>query len=185
MVKKKSIKREALPVPQTEKDAAEILGQIGYKEREIQRINTGINDDIERVKAMANDKLNPIQEQRDQLVDALFAFAQSHRDELTENGKTKTVKWPTGKISWRMTPPKVNLRDTEAILMRLKELNIERFIRIKEEIDKELMLKESKIAQTVKGVSITQIENLIIEPDKIDLEIVRKINPKKQKREAM
>ncbi len=184
MAKKKIIKREALSVPQTIMEAAEILGQIGHKEREIQKINTQLNDQIEQMKAIESDKLSPIEEERDQLVDALFAFAESRRDELTEKGKSKTVKLLTGKLSWRTTPPRVNLREKEAILARLKELGLGRFIRVKEEVDKEAMLKESEVAQTVKGVSVSQTENLVIEPSEVDVEILRKINSKKHKREA-
>jgi len=182
MAKKGVFKREALPVPQTVEEAVEILSRIGHEERKIEKVSTEMNEQIEQLKARAIDELTPIQEKMDQLVDAFFAFVQSHRDELTENGKIKTIKWPTGKISWRVTPRKVNLRDIKGILARLKELKLEQFIRTIEEVNKEAILKEQKLAETVKGISVTQTEIFTIEPAKTNIEIIRKINQKKSKK---
>jgi len=122
----------------------------------------------------------PHQEKVSQLVEGLFAFAEAHRDELTDHGKRKTVEVPTGIFGWRMTPPAVKLRDVESILESLKALKLERFIRTKEEVDKEAMLKEPEVAGTVKGVSIGQHEDFVAKPSELKVEIVTQVDKLKR-----
>jgi phage host-nuclease inhibitor protein Gam len=79
-----------------------------------------------------------------------------------------------------MTPPSVKLRDVEAILKSLKSLRLERFIRTKEEVDKEAMLKEADVAKTVKGVSISQHEEFIAKPAELEVEIATRVDKLKR-----
>lgn len=44
----------------------------------------------------------------------------------------------------------------------LKKLGLVRFLRVKEEIDRTSMLKERKVAEPIKGVSITQSEEFVV-----------------------
>jgi len=85
---------------------------------------------------------------------------------------------PTGFFGWRSTPPAVSLKNIKAVLKKLKELGLKRFIRIKEEPDKEAMLKEPEVAKSVKGVSITQYEEFFIKPLELEVEIVKKLAKK-------
>jgi phage host-nuclease inhibitor protein Gam len=73
-----------------------------------------------------------------------------------------------------MTPPAVSLRDIKSILVSLKSLGLKQFIRTKEEVDKEAMLKEPDIAKTVKGVSISQYEEFTAKPAELEVEIISK-----------
>ncbi|MBU2575638.1 host-nuclease inhibitor Gam family protein, partial [Patescibacteria group bacterium] len=128
--------------------------------------------------AMADAK--PRQEKVSELLEGLFAFAEAHRDELTEGGKRKTVEVPTGIFGWRTTPPAVSLRDIKSILASLVSLGLERFIRTKEEVDKEAMLKEPEVAKKVKGVSIDQREEFIAKPTELEVEITSDVNKLKK-----
>ena len=57
---------------------------------------------------------------------------------------------------------------------------MKRFIRVKEEINKEAMLKEPELAETVRGVSITQREEFIVKPTEIEIEIVSSVEKLKK-----
>jgi len=70
-----------------------------------------------------------------------------------------------------MTPPAVSLRDVLTVLKNLKSLGLERFIRTKEEVSKEALLKESDVAKTVKGVTIAQHEEFTVKPADLEVEI--------------
>lgn len=173
-------KKTVIAVPKSLDEAAEFLRQIGEKQRDIDTIKSGLNVKVDKLKdeAMANAK--PHQDKVSKLVEGLFAYAESHRDELTDGGKRKTVEVPTGTFGWRMTPPSVSLRDVESILKSLKSLALQRFIRIKEQVDKEAMLREPETAKTVKGVSISQHEEFVAKPAELEVEIATQVDKLKK-----
>ncbi len=173
-------KRAVVPVPKSLNEAAQFLAQIGEEQRATSEIQLGLNAKVDELKAKAMVDDKPHQEKISQLVEGLFAFAEAHRDELTNGGKRKTVEVPTGTFGWRMTPPSVKLRDVESILESLKALKLKRFIRTKEEVDKEAMLKEPETAKTVKGVSISQHEEFVAKPAVLEVEIVTQVDKLKK-----
>lgn len=171
------IKRTVTPVPQNLDESAKFLSKIGEEKRKVNNIQSDFNAEVERLKkkAMANTKTHD--EKISQLVEGLFAYAQSHRSELTNSGKYKTVNLPTGTFEWRLTRPKVSLKNVKSILEALKELGLKRFIRktVTEEVNKEKMLKEPNVAEKVEGVSITQHEEFIVKPAELKVEIPFKV----------
>lgn len=171
MAKKVRIKRPVIPVPKSLDEQAEFLRRVGEKQRIIDAINLNLNRKVDGLRSKAMSDAKPYQKEISQLVEGLFAFAETNRDELTDGGKRKTVELPTGIFGWRLTPPSIVLRNVKSILKSLKLLNLHRFIRTKEEIDKEAMLKEQKVAKTVKGVSIAQHEEFIVKPAEMEVEI--------------
>jgi len=173
-------KKVVIAVPKSLDEAAEFLAQIGEEQRATDKIRSDINTKVEKLKAKAMADVKPYQEKISQLVEGLFAYAEAHRDELTDGGKHKTVKVPTGIFGWRMTPSAVSLRNVKSILESLKSLGLKRFIRTKEEIDKEAMLKESEVASTVKGVSVSQREEFIAKPTELEVEIATKVDKLKR-----
>jgi phage host-nuclease inhibitor protein Gam len=179
-MKKQRIKHPVVPVPATLEEAAEFVSRIGKEQREIIRVQTELNEKVEKLKAGAMAKSKIHETNTSQLVEGLFAYAEAHRDELTDGGKRKTVEVPTGLFGWRLTPPAVSLRNVEKVLELLKSLSLFRFIRKKEEIDKEAMLKDPDIAKAVKGVTISQREEFIVKPAELEVEIIANVNKLKK-----
>lgn len=169
-------KKIVVPIPENLDEAAKFLAQIGEEQRAADKVKSIFNTKVDKLKAEAADDVKPHQEKISQLVEGLFAYAEAHRDELTDSGKRKTVKVPTGTFGWRMTPPAVSLRDIKSILVSLKSLGLKQFIRTNEEIDKEAMLKEPEVAKTVKGVSISQHEEFTAKPTELEVEIISKVD---------
>lgn len=180
MTRKTRVKRPVIPVPKSLDEAAEFLRQIGEEQRTTDAIQSDLNAEVDELKAKAMSDAEPHQKKISQLVEGLFAFAETNRDELTDSGKRKTVELPTGIFGWRMTPPAVSLHNVEAILKSLKSLKLDRFIRAKEEVDKEAMLKEQEVAKTVKGVSISQHEEFIVKPTELEVEITSNVDKLKR-----
>lgn len=182
MSKKIGIKRTVTPVPQNLDEAAKFLRSIGQEQRKIDGIQSTLNEKIDALQSKLMDDVKPHEEKISQLVEGLFAFAESNRDKLTDGGKRKSVELPTGLFGWRMTPPAVSLRDVKSVLTSLKSLGLKRFIRttIKKEVNKEAMLKEPELAITVKGISISQREEFIVKPTELEVEIVSDIKKLKK-----
>ena len=172
-------KKVVIAVPKSLDEAAQFLAQIGEGQRAADKIQLDINTKVEQLKAQAMADVKPHQEKISQLVEGLFAYAEVHRNELTDGGKSKTVKLPTGWFGWRWTPPAISIRNVKAILVKFKELGLKQFIRIKEEPNKEAMLKEPEIAKTIKGISISQHEEFVVKPAELEVEIATQVDNKK------
>lgn len=180
--KRQSIKTEVVPIPTSVEEAVNFLGKMGKLQREIGKVNTNLNNRVEKLKEQAMEKTVPKEKDLDQLFEGLFIYAQSHREELTEGDKKKTVAWPTGKILWKWSKPAVELLvDEDIIIKRLKDYELERLIHTKETVDKNAVLKEPEAIENIKGIEITQKENFTAKPDELKIEISRTImTPKKE-----
>ena len=180
MAKKTRIKKSVIPVPKDLDEAINFLSIIAEEQRKIDAKKMEMNSGIDRLKEQAIAEIKPREEKIEQLFDGLFSFAEANRDKLTEDGKKKTVAVPTGSFGWRMTPPSVSISKAEEVVKRLKSLKLERFIRIKEEVDKEAMLKEQEMAKTVSGVTISQHEEFFAKPAEVELEISEEVKKLKK-----
>lgn len=166
---KKKADALAVPVPATREGAEELLGSIGQLQREISTIENKMNDKLAVVKAEAEQAAAEFNRMIDAKFKALHAWAEVHRDELLEGGG-KTAHLATGDLSWRTTPPSVRVADGKVALHSLKFFKLERFIRTKEEIDKDAILADPKAVLHVKGITVTQREEFVAKPFSSEIE---------------
>lgn len=158
-------------IPQSRSELNEKIAELGRNERMREKITIEMNEQIAKVKARYADDAKDYDLKIESLQKGISAYCEVHRDELTDNGKTKTVKLPAGTLSWRVCPPSCRLSKPEAIMESLKSKGLSRFIRIKEEISKDLILADPEAVASVKGITIIKgKEELSIEPDKEELE---------------
>jgi len=165
--KEKSLKRAVMKVPQSLDGAATFLVLIGAARRKIEQVENELNTEVEHLKNQAAKKVEPLADEMRELFEGLYAYAESHRSELTDGGKIKTVSVMSGDFGWRMTPQAVSIRNTEKVLEELHSKGFLSFIRTKEEINKEAMLELPSVATTVKGVKIGQYELFFAKPSNI------------------
>lgn len=152
-------------------DAAELIKTLGEARREILRIETQMNDEIAGIKQRFEDQAMPIKGQVAEIIAAVQAWAETHRAELTSDGKIKTIKLATGEFNWRTRPPRVSLRGKGKIINALRGLGLTRFIRVSEDIDKEAILKEKEVASQIQGVTISSAgEDFAISPYELEIE---------------
>jgi len=168
------VKREAARTPQSLEDAAQFVREIGEMQREINLINAALTKKVQELTKQAQARSKPHEETFQLLFEGLYAFAQSRRNELTEEEKKKSVDLPTGVFGWRLRPASVKLKGSEdEIVAKLELLGLDRFVRIAKQVSKEAMLKEPQVAATVSGIEILQgKEDFFVKPLEARAELI-------------
>lgn len=179
--RKNKMIREVVKVPATKEELNEFLRKLSECHQKIQKIQLEANRKINAIKAEASEQINPLQKEVDSLFEGIFIFAQAHQNELTNNGKNKTVNFPNGTIFWRRNPPSVFLRNVKEIINFCKERGLPQFIRVREEVNKEAMLADPETASKIKGVKIVQKEEFGVKLPEGELEISKTIRTGKRK----
>ncbi len=181
--RKNKMTREAVKVPKTKEELNEFLRKLSECHQKIQRIQLEANRKINNIRAEASEQINPLQKEVDSLFEGIFIFAQAHQNELTNNGKNKTVNFPNGTIFWRKNPPSVFLRNVKEVINFCKEKNLLQFLRVKAEVNKEAMLADPETASKIKGVKIVQKEEFGVKLPEGEFEISKTIR-KTEKRKV-
>ncbi len=160
-----------IPVAQSADDAAAMIRRIGEANREVARIQLDLSDRTAAMKEEAEARARPLKDEAAALIEGVKMWAEANRLALTGGGKVKFADLGTGKILWRLRPAKVSLRGkVEDIVQRLKELGLQRFVRVQEEVNKEAMLAEKDVARSVAGVAIaSEGEDFVVEPHEMEL----------------
>ena len=160
-------------VPQSRDEVNEAIAKLGRLQRDRVRIETVMNDEIATVKAKHDAEAKPLGDEIAELTKGLHLWCEANRASITQDGKVKFHEFATGVVKWRMRPPSIAIRGADAVLSTLKKLGLSRFIRTKEEVDKEAMLKEPEIAKQVGGVTISQKEDFVVVPHESQIEAVQ------------
>lgn len=138
---KKKLKAAAeIYVPASRDQAAADVRQLGDLQRSQARLAADMNDRIAATTAEFQPRLDALQIDIERLFTGVQTWCEAHRAELTDGHKVKTANLITGEVSWRIAPPSCSVRGAEAVLNTLKALQLTRFIRTKEELDKEAVL---------------------------------------------
>ena len=170
---KHKMKASNYAVPQDKQEAAQFVHNIGIAQREAERIQAEMNDRIAEIKQEYETQAQPFAEQIESLKHGLHIWCEANRDALTNGGKVKFHKFPTGEVNWRKKPAKVSLRKVDQVLEACRSMKLTRFIRTKQEVNKEAMLAEPEVAANISGVSIgSEGEDFVITPFETDLETV-------------
>ncbi len=174
MAKAKKLKVNATvhSVPQNREEVTQAILRIGLDQRERLRIEAAMNDEIAAVKTRYEAQAAPLNERIVQLQAGVQIWCEANKAQLTNGGKVKTVNFGAGEVKWRMTPSSVALKKVEALLKALREQGLTRFIRIKEEVNKEQILAEPEAVAGIAGITISQREEFVIEPFETKLEEV-------------
>lgn len=152
-------------VPQSKDEAAADIRKIGDLQREALRATTEMNDAIANITQRFQPRLDALNDQIRTLQEGVQGYCEAHRIELTDGGKVKTANLITGEVQWRQRPPSVSVRGSDAVLEMLKRLGLTRFIRSKEEVNKEAILNEPDEVRGVAGlIVVTGVEDFVITP---------------------
>ncbi len=164
--KKTRIKQNAMiAVPQSRDDCAEFINQIGRLSREITVTQAAMNDEIAAITDRYTATFTPLQEQVKLMTAGVQSYCEANRDELTHGGKSKTGQFVTGTVQWRQKPPSVAVKGMDAVIEALKKFGLNRFVRVKEELNKDAILNEPGAISGIAGLSIKKgVEDFVIEP---------------------
>jgi len=159
----------AVNVPQNRDSAAAAVAEIGTLNRQLARAEADMNDELAVVKARWEAAADPLRAQIAALTQGVQTWAEANRDSLTQGGKVKTAALATGELVWRLRPPSVRVTGAEAVLDALRRLGLARFIREKEEVNKEAILNEPAAVAHVPGIAISQGEDFVVVPFEAEL----------------
>lgn len=177
MATRKSTKRvksaaAAYPVPQSRDDVSSAIGMIGAAQRERDRIQADMNDALAQLRETYEARAKPWADQIAALTAGVQTYCEAHRDELTNSAKVKSHTFASGEVKWRMRPPSVAIRAADVVIEALKSLKLARFVRTKEEVNKEAILADPEAVSGVKGITISQKEDFVVTPWDTQLEQV-------------
>ncbi|HBK2803979.1 TPA: host-nuclease inhibitor Gam family protein, partial [Escherichia coli] len=129
------------------------------------RLETEMNDAIAEITEKYASQIAPLKTSIETLSKGVQGWCEANRNELTNGGKVKTANLVTGDVSWRQRPPSVSIRGVDAVMETLERLGLQRFIRTKQEINKEAILLEPKAVAGVAGITVKSgIEDFSIIP---------------------
>lgn len=172
---RKSVSKAAKAYPPiaSREEAEEAIREVGALLRQKDQAEARLADKIAALKADAIAVCRPLAETLKAKVDALHAWAESHKSELLEDGK-RSVKLAQGTIGWRWNPPSVKLAgDESAIIEALRRLNLGDLVREKAEIDKDAILADPKRVEGIAGIAVSQAEQFWVKPAEIEVEQVK------------
>lgn len=154
MAKAKLKSKAQVNVPQTRDDAAADVKKLGDLMRERTRKEADMNDDIAKITKRYQPEFEALNERINLLQEGIQGYCEANRDELTNGGKVKSANLVTGEIMWRQKPPSVRIKASDAVIETLKRLGLGKFVRTKEEINKEAILNEPDAVRGVAGITI-------------------------------
>ncbi len=168
----RKIKTDAVPfpVPQTHDQVVEAIAEMGRRQRERERIAADMKDELALIKERFEELARPHGEAIQQLFDGIHIYCEAHKDELTQAGKTKTANLSSGTVCWRLSPTRVVLKGIDKVIESLKKFSLDRFLRMKEEIDKNALLADPEAVKGIKGISFVQDELFAVKPFESELE---------------
>lgn len=163
--------RSQLRTPKSRDELATWVGTAGEVQRKLDLLRSRFDRRVAKLKEAYAQACKPFESQLKETVDGIAVYAEANRQSLTENESTKSVDVGTGVIVWRITPPRVTLKNPEGVLQGLLKDGPSEFVRTKHEINREAMLEQPDKAELIDGVTIEQSEVLTVKPTGIDQEI--------------
>ena len=155
--------------PQSKADCQADIKKLGDLQRDFLREQANLNDAIGSLTKAAAPRLTQLTERIELLQAGVQTWCEANRKDLCGTGKTANLI--TGEVAWRVRPPSVTIRGVETVLENLKNLGLERFVRVKEEPNKDAMLNEQDAVRGVAGITINSgIEDFTITPFEVSAE---------------
>lgn len=139
--------------PQSREQVSTDIKKIGDIQRELTRIETDANDQIAVIMNRNTPTVEALRAELDVLKKGVQTWCEANRSNITK-GSSKTANLITGEVAWRTKPDSVSIKGVELVLEALKKLKLDRFIRRKEEVNKDAILADKKAVENIKGISI-------------------------------
>lgn len=158
-------KAASIQVPQTRNEVAADIRHIGDLTRTVEKLMAAMNDEIAAVTHKYQGDIDAAKADIDVYSHGVQVWCEANRDKLTNGGKVKTANLVTGNVMWRNRPPSAAIRGADSVIKVLRAHGLERFIRVKEEVNKEAILNEPEAVRGIAGIRInTGTEDFVIEP---------------------
>lgn len=150
------------------------IAQIGANRRRVAQLEGELSMKMAKLKTEYEAAAAPLRELEQELAGAVQRYCEANRARLLD-GDARTVKFAAGEVGWRLAPPTVVVREGTVmarLVEKLRKLKLGRFIRVKEELDKRVVLADPSALDGVKEISIERAEVFSIVPFEQKLEAV-------------
>lgn len=162
-------------VPENRDAVNDAIAEIGRLQRDRERIQADMNDRMAKLKAEHDAAAKPHAERLSELVKGVQLWCEANRAALTKDGKVKFHEFATGIVKWRNTPWSASVSKVADVLALLKAKGLLKYVRTKEEVDKDKLLadREVLVAEPIKGITFKQREEIAIVPHESKIEEVQ------------
>lgn len=138
-------------------DAA--IGRLGELQRERQVAQARLDGQVAKLKDKAEAEAQPALAELRELVAAIGAWCAEHRAEVAGSADGKAAKFPAGAVTWRQNPARVELLAPVAeVIAELKRRRLAQFVVVREEIDRQAILKNPAAVAKVQGLAVPDAE---------------------------
>lgn len=161
-------------VPQTKDECAAVIRIMGDLQREYERLRANMNDAIAGITQEHQPVLAALSQRVLGLQGGVQAWCEAHRVDLCgPNDKLgKTANLVTGEVAWRQRPPSVRVVGADTVTETLLRMGLGRFVRVKQEINKDAILNEPDAVRGIAGISISSgQEDFIVTPFEVKAEV--------------
>ncbi|MBB4122944.1 host-nuclease inhibitor Gam family protein [Martelella radicis] len=156
-------------VPQDREEAVRAIGRIGALRRDIAAHKAKADRIVQKAGEQFDSDTADLRAELEEHERGVQTWCEANRNALTANGKVKYHEFGTGRINWRLKPPRVTVRGVEAVIETCRKLGFSSFLRETTEINKEAMLADPEKARMISGVSISSLgEDFVIEPAELE-----------------
>ncbi|MDR1889638.1 MAG: host-nuclease inhibitor Gam family protein [Zoogloeaceae bacterium] len=167
MVKAK--KTAATYVCQSKDETMTAIKELGDCQRSLTRIKTRLNDLIAEKTAEVQGDIDTLSTRIETLTAGIAGWCEANRATLCADGR-KSANLITGEVSWRQRPPSVFVRQVDKVIDLLAQLGKTRFLREKQEVNKEAILAEPQEVVGIPGITVvTGIEDFAVTPFEVEL----------------
>lgn len=154
--------------PQSKVEVQEDIKKIGDLQREQARLTADMNDEIAKITKAVAPNLDLLGEQINLLQRGVHFWCEANREQLC--GKGKSANLITGEVAWRQRPPSVRISSVDRVIDMLKQHGLSRFVRVKEEVNKDAILAEPDTVHALPGIVIsTGVEDFVITPFEVEV----------------
>ena len=143
-------------LPATREEAAAAIERLALVRAAIAQHDAQLDADVAALTAACAAQTEHLAVEEQQLVDALFGFCESRRAELTSGGRSKTVTFPAGTVSWRRRPVSIEIDEPKLVLDELRRAGRTDLIRTAESVDKPALLKAGTLPFGLPGVRVVE-----------------------------
>lgn len=138
------------------REAAEAMARIAAIRADIAAQRQAFDTMVAELRRKLDAPVATLEAEERALADDVRDWAEFNRRKLTNDGRRKSVAVGPGRVGWQKGKARVEIEDgsEERIVGALRASNLHQFLRVKESVDRNAMLKEPALAETVAGVTI-------------------------------
>jgi phage host-nuclease inhibitor protein Gam len=148
------ISRPARTLPLDRHEVGRLIERLGVIRVMCQQHDAQCADDITQIKSFHASVVSELETEATALIILVQSYCEAHRLTLTDGGRVKTARFPGGSVGWRKCAPSISIEDAGLVLDELRKVGLREFIRTKESVDKDALLKAPAVAATIEGVTV-------------------------------